>query len=317
MKDMSSVPQHIKNYDLEFVIARGGSSFVYQALNRKTNERVAMKFINRSIFKDKYNLENAEKELRVLEWINHPNIAKHIETIYLPEYIVIVEELLVSGTLSGFVNTYHRCVSQDVYLRWAKQICQALKYLHSKGISHRDIKPANIGLDIDMKAKLLDFNLCLENSKFSTNACGTPLFVAPDVFMNDSYDAQASDMWALGVTLHVVATGEFPFKNLNFETFFDDIVKPGFVENKCDGPLGKLIDKLLKYNPKERPTAEEVLNMNIFPEEERKISDRFVSSHSFSSKKKCIFQPVVITKRKSMFSLGPQRAASFKQIIRI
>ena len=305
--ETKNIPQQIKNYRLEFIIAQGGSSYVYQGVNTKTNQRVAMKFINRSIFKDKYNLENAEKELRVLEWIHHPNIAKHIETIYLPEYVVIVEELLVSGTLASFVNTHNRYMNQDIYLRWAKQICLALKYLHSKGISHRDIKPANVGLDINMQAKLLDFNLCLENSKFSTNACGTPLFVAPDVFTESSYNAQAADMWALGVTLHVVATGEFPFKDLNYDTFFDDIVKPGFVENKCDGVLGKLIGMLLKYNPKERLTADEVLKMNIFPEEEKKNYEKLTSSHSFHSNKKLIFQPVTLTKRKSMFALDARR----------
>ena len=308
------IPQNIHQYQIEFLIGQGSSSCVYQAKNTKTGQRVAMKFVNRSIFKDRYNLENMERELRILERLNHPHIAKLIETIYLPNYIVIVQELLISGTLASFVNTSNYNLEEKIYLNWAKELCEALQYLHSKGIAHRDIKPANIGVDEEMHIKLLDFNLCLENSRIAEQACGTPLFAAPDIYMYDHYDAQAADMWALGVTMHFIITGSFPFKNLNYDSFVDDITNPNFIHNQCKGRIGHVIDMVLKFNPKERCSAEQLLNSGLFPDD--KPPKRLASKSVYLKRpERFSFSPKV-PPRRSLVIIQPT-IRSARQLVRI
>ena len=213
-------------------------------------------------------------------------------------------------------------------------IAHGLSILHKRHVSHRDVKPGNIFLDQDLNPHLGDFGEITENTS-TDHIHGTTNFLPPEAFQAKDVRIPCGppyDVYEFGCTLFQIITYEWPFSNVDSTKV--DVLREYTSKGKRDMrfeqgnpegnkievedmPFYELVKQCWKANPKERPTAEEVLNMNIFPEEERKISDRFVSSHSFSSKKKCIFQPVVITKRKSMFSLGPQRAASFKQIIRI
>lgn len=89
-----------------------------------------------------------------------------------------------------------------------------VKYLHSMNIIHRDLKPDNCLFDCNNRMKIADFGVSKRNSnqnpEFQT-LCGTPLYMAPEVFLDEPYD-KTVDIWSLGVMFYEMAMYEVPFK---------------------------------------------------------------------------------------------------------
>ena len=258
-----NIPKSIGHYIVLYLLGQGRYSEVYQGQHVKTNQFVAMKFVLRETLKEKMQITNFEKEIRVIEQVKHPGIVEHIETIYTKDFIIIVQELLSGGTLTSVIRAGNTFINEKVFLRWAKEILEALSFLHKKGICHGDIKPDNIGFDESMHAKLFDFGLCIEKFAIPTKIVfGTPLFIAPEVIHGKIHNPFAVDIWAFGVTLHFLIAGEFPFKSLS--TFFRDINKQDFIIIKCGGIFKQIIQKILVIDPKMRPTADQLLETDLF-----------------------------------------------------
>jgi len=94
-----------------------------------------------------------------------------------------------------------------------RQLCEALAYLHERGIVHRDLKLENLLLKKkgSLEIKLADFGLSkLYSGQALQTACGTPFYVAPDVLLGTGY-GPAVDMWSVGVLLYVLLSGRLPF----------------------------------------------------------------------------------------------------------
>ena len=266
---LKSVPKEVGCYRVIYLIGAGSYSAVFHAVNTKTNETAALKFISRKILKSHRNLESIERELRIFQRLQHKNIAKYYETIYLKDFIVIAMELLRFNHLpSTLANIAAR---HNIILRWAKEILEGLEYIHNHGISHHDIKPENIAFDPLMQVKIIDFGLCEETSPGDhsltcSKPCGTPFYVAPEVITKTSYDGRKSDIWSFGVTLHVMATGRLPYiESLTYKQLISNIHNiEKFIDIQVKGDLKELIEKTLIIDPKERPTATELLHSKIF-----------------------------------------------------
>ena len=262
---------------------------VFQAKNIKSDEQVALKFVSRESLNNKEFLENFEKEQRIYSRLKHKNITRYIETIYTQDYIIIVQELLTSGTLTQMFGRYHNLLNETLILRWAKQILEGIAYLHSHGIAHCDIKPENIGFDSCGHPKLFDFGLCTDNLRTKSYKCGTPLFAAPEVFDENPHDEFKADIWSFGVTIYNMVTGCFPFETDDFDVFLTERYKPHFMNIKCKGIFNDLMHMTLKIDPKQRWTAEEILKSHIF----QNVKDKNENSYHLipSSRSKSISRP--------------------------
>ena len=265
------LPFTLKNYTVNFNLGFGAFSSVLQGINNKTKKQVAIKAISRSIFSDEGNLINLEKELRIFERINHESIAQYYETIFTDEYIFVVMELLPNGTLSNIIREGLNFISEYTLIRWAKEILEALQYLHERNIAHRDLKPDNIAFDNEMQAKLIDFGLSTEfhGQKRSTTPCGTPYFTAPEVILSESYDATKADIWSFGMTLYVLLNRRFPFEEMSPRKYFSQLKDlDSLLDHSYTGLLSRVLYKALCTDPNKRSSAADLLKDPVFAKAE-------------------------------------------------
>jgi eukaryotic-like serine/threonine-protein kinase len=194
-------------YRIEGVLGAGGMGRVYKAVDTRLDRPVAIKASDER-FSERFALE-----ARAISALNHP----HICTLYDvgPDYLVM--ELIDGETLADRIAAGP--IPLDDALAIAEQIADALEAAHSKGIVHRDLKPANIRLTSDGSVKVLDFGLAkILHGDSATAAAGltrdgaalgTSGYMAPEQIFGQPVDKRA-DIWAFGVLLHEMLTGERP-----------------------------------------------------------------------------------------------------------
>ena len=208
------------SYEIVAPLGAGGMGEVYRARDTKLKRDVALKVLPDAYARDPGRMARFQREAEVLASLNHPNIAH----IYGVEDRALVMELVEGESPKGPMPF-------DEAWKLALQIADALEYAHERGVIHRDLKPANVKVTPDGVVKLLDFGLAKafsqtpdsaaadpENSPTVTlgatvagTVLGTAAYMAPEQAKGKSVDKRA-DIWALGVTLYELLTGERLFK---------------------------------------------------------------------------------------------------------
>ncbi|KAF4669839.1 hypothetical protein FOL46_001172 [Perkinsus olseni] len=158
---------------------------------------------------------NVMREIHVMKKISHPNIVQFIETFDTPKKIYLILEHIAGGCLNEFVERLPgNKVDDATAKKFMAQICEGVRYCHSKRIVHRDLKLENILLEGRDRIKIIDFG-------FSTSVpegqnvkifCGTPSYMCPQLVRGGEYNGFKADMWALGVIVYLLLLGSFPFR---------------------------------------------------------------------------------------------------------
>jgi len=210
---------------LEKLIGYGGTSAVFLAQPRNSDQKVAVKvFLPRSTMDtqaQKSFYRRFLREAQAASELEHP----HILSIYaygehegLP-YIVM--PYLPGGTLSEYVKL-HGPLSLRVAQSYLQQIADALDYAHECGCVHCDVKPANILMDDNGKVVLSDFGIvrlmqgtsltAQQSTKSPETLMGTPDYISPEQALGEPLDGR-SDIYSLAVTLFYLLAGSPPFKS--------------------------------------------------------------------------------------------------------
>lgn len=219
-------------YEIAAQIGEGGMGQVYRATDTKLKRQVAVKILPPALAADADRLARFQREAEVLALLNHP----HVAAIYGLEESggikALVMELVEGDDLSQRIA--RGAIPLDEALPIARQIAEALEAAHEQGIIHRDLKPANIKVRADGTVKVLDFGLAkamapvsssdaaavLANSPTMTSPAamtaagiilGTAAYMSPEQAKGRAADRR-SDMWAFGVVLYEMLTGQRPFK---------------------------------------------------------------------------------------------------------
>jgi len=183
------------------------------------------------------------------------------------KYFILVMDYVGGGSLHGYLKAKpQRRLQEDDAKRIIKQIAEGLKYCHTRCITHRDIKLENLLLDEESNIKIIDFGFstCIPNDKRIKIFCGTPSYMAPEIVLKTEYCGPPADIWAVGVLLFTMLSGQFPYRGATDEELYNKICKadyhvPPEVLNHLSVEALDLISKLFTINADERPSAKQVL----------------------------------------------------------
>ncbi|XP_071838998.1 peripheral plasma membrane protein CASK-like isoform X1 [Apostichopus japonicus] len=270
-------------YELCEVIGKGPFSEVRRCIHRDTSQQFAVKIVDVAKFTSSPGLstEDLKREASICHMLKHPHIVELLETYSSDGLLYMVFEYMEGADLcfeivkranSGFVY------SEAVASHYMRQIVEALRYCHDNDIIHRDIKPHCVLLatkENSAPVKLGGFGIAMqlpESGMVAGGRIGTPHFMAPEVVKREPY-GKPVDIWGCGVMLYILLSGSLPFFGTK-DRLFDMIckgrysMKPRQWDNLSDHAKD-LVRKMLRVDPKERLTVEEVLSHPWLRERDR------------------------------------------------
>src|SRR5215475_9544752 len=209
----SFIGQTFSHYRIIEKIGGGGMGVVYKGRDLQLQRDVALKFLPSDLAVNSRDKENLLREARAASSLDHPNIG----SIYGLEetgdhQLFIIMAYYPGETLASVISRGLSTLPQSLDL--LIQTARGLAAAHARNIVHRDIKPTNIIITNDGIAKIVDFGLArvVASSTMtqSMQTSGTLPFMAPEQVLGESISPRC-DVWALGVILVQLLTGEHPF----------------------------------------------------------------------------------------------------------
>lgn len=239
------------------VIASGAYGIVYMVYHNAYKSTFALKRVPKASFN--------ESELECLKAIDNPHIVSLYKTYKFNGNCYMLMEYC-PNSLSNMIKEGTSMNPIDLY-KYAYDILLSLKACHDCNIAHCDIKPTNFLIDRYGRLKISDFGLsgCFSKNQKTNVFQGTKLFMAPEIFSAAEYDPMKADIWAIGVTLYLMATGNYPFYAQDYNSLAHLIGK-GLYSNELveDVLLANVISSCLDLIPANRPTVDQILAMPYF-----------------------------------------------------
>lgn len=241
------------------LLGRGGMGAVYKARQRDLDRLVALKILRPGLDAEPGFAERFTREARALAQLNHPGIVTLYEFgqtsagrfFILMEFVdgMNLRQLLAAGRLSP-----------REALAIVPPLCDALQYAHDRGLIHRDIKPENLLIDRLGRIKIADFGIAtlttaapasasalighsslgIRHSDGFTETVGTPAYMAPEQRDRPAETDHRADLYALGVVLYQMLTGELPAA---------DQLRPPSTRVQLDVRLDEIVLRALEKDP--------------------------------------------------------------------
>lgn len=261
-------------YRIVAQLGSGGMGAVFEAIHEAIECRVAVKVLHAAHAHSAAAATRLMNEARAVNRIEHPGIVRIHDCGQLPDGTVyIVMELLRGETLTARFKRQQVSLAQSV--RIARQVASTLAAAHEKGIVHRDLKPDNVMIVADAeagggeRAKLLDFGIAQLQTEGEGTAAGTapgsvlgtPLYMAPEQCSGTRITDARCDVYALGVMLYWMLSGQTPFQGSVIDVIAAHLFsrpRPIAELVPLPVPLSELVHQLLHKDPQQRPRMVEV-----------------------------------------------------------
>ena len=297
-------PNTNKNfYKYGRVLGKGAFGKVNLALHLASGRLVAIKSFNKKKLTTKRAKRKIKTEIEALSKLRNPFCTQIYDYFETETHILIVMEY-VCGDLLGFIRKRAK-ISEPTAKIIFKQIIKGLQYIHKKKIVHRDIKLDNVLIDLTNTVKICDFGVCriLQPGDIMYEHCGTPAYIAPEIFKDEGYEGFSCDIWSAGVTLYYMLAGVQPFKANKIEDLKEIILKGKFEKiEDVSNEANDLIKGMLEFNPNKRFTIEDILkhpwlknvnikkreNLNIFTNAEKGLLSKYDVNYLCSPKEELI-----------------------------
>ena len=255
--------EKISDFILSKDIGEGYFGKVKLGIFKPTNEKYAIKIINKKLMKIKMK-KSKFKEIDITKKFNHINVIYVYKVIDTPENYYIVMEYCKNDELFEYISKKER-LDEDEASSFFYQIINGVEYIHSKGIAHRDLKLENLLLTEDNIIKIIDFGLSHEfNGKdLLKTKCGSPSYASPELIAQPFYDGFKSDIWCCGIILYAMLCGYLPFDGDEDkdgkDVLFKNIIEGNLEFPKFISEIAKdLIIRLLNVDAKERISIPEI-----------------------------------------------------------
>ncbi|MHC4661616.1 MAG: serine/threonine protein kinase [Planctomycetota bacterium] len=205
----------IEGYTLEKIIGKGGMGVVLKAKQHSLDKFVAIKILAPKFADDAEYVKRFIREARTAAKLNHPNIMQVLDTGNVEKHYYIVMEYIEGVSLAKILKEKGKLDEKEA-LGIAAKVAEALGAAQKEGLVHRDIKPENIMITDAGHVKLCDMGLA-KSTKGDAGLTqegsfvGTPYYIAPEQAKGESVDIR-SDIYALGMTVYHMLTGNRPFE---------------------------------------------------------------------------------------------------------
>lgn len=234
-------------YEILKEIGKGGMSVVYLAMDKHLNKQWAVKEIRKkgNGKNDEIVINSLLAEANLMKKLDHPSLPRIVDIIDNGVTIYVIMDYIEGESLDKILNEYG-AQPEELVINWAKQLCDALSYLHSQKppIIYRDMKPANVMLKPEGNIKIIDFGIAREYKEQNladTTVLGTRGYAPPEQYSGQT-DAR-SDIFALGMTMHHLLTGIDPRKGDSYAPVrqWNPELSEGIeiIINKCVEPVAE------------------------------------------------------------------------------
>jgi serine/threonine protein kinase len=250
----------IGRFEILSTLGRGSQGAVYRASDTHLGRQVALKTVLPD-FEAKFGREGVATllaEARIVSSLAHPNIVPLYDAFEHDAAPYLVFEFVEGQTLAELIREHGRLeIGRAVEIGIA--LAQAIAYAHEHKVVHRDIKPGNVIVTREGVARLMDFGIACSAGAGDLNThlmTGTPAYLAPEYISGGAY-LPASDIFALGVVLYEMLTGEPPVRGADARDTVRRIVREEFTPPSARNPLidehlDGLLMKALAKDPGER-----------------------------------------------------------------
>ncbi|XP_015228723.1 PREDICTED: serine/threonine-protein kinase PLK3 [Cyprinodon variegatus] len=259
-------PKTGRSYSKGKLLGKGGFARCYEMTDLSNNKMYAVKVIPQSRVSKPHQREKITNEIDLHRSLSHKHVVKFSHFFEDSENIYIFLELCSRKSLAHIWKE-RRTLTEPEVRYYLRQIISGLKYLHSRGILHRDLKLGNFFINENMELRLGDFGLAakLETvEQRKKTICGTPNYLAPEVLNRQGHSAE-SDVWSLGCVMYTLMCGNPPFETLDLKETYKCIKEVRYTIPSTISPAAqKLISGILKKNPTDRLTLDQILNHEFF-----------------------------------------------------
>jgi serine/threonine protein kinase len=272
----------IDHYLIDSVATRSGMASIFRATDLRTGQPVAIKVPHPEMENDPTFFARFERETAIGGDLDHPGVMKVFRDED-PSHLYMVMEWVEGRELRKLLRDWGKLPAERAVAIMIR-ISKALDYIHSCGVVHRDLKPENIMVDNDDCTKLIDFGIAgragARQLTFGSlsQIMGTPDYIAPEQVNGKPGDAR-SDVYALGVMLYEMVTGELPFRGSNpFAVMNDRLVNnpipPRELEPGISPKLQEVIYRALRRDPARRYATAAEFTWDLEHPDEIEVVDR-------------------------------------------
>ena len=257
----------ITDFEKEREIGKGGFGLVWKVIHKKTQKVYCIKVIEKKGIIEQKLVPQMNREIEIMYILNNPHCLRLKNHFEDDNNFYLVMPLASKGQLYRVLKKFRK-FDERTAAQILRETISALQYLHSfkPPIIHRDIKPENLLLNEGGRVLLADYgwsNFNVEGDVRKT-FCGTPEYIAPEMLMKKGHDTRV-DIWSIGILMFELLSGYSPFVAKSNQELYQNIRKLKIQWPKDMPPLAKnLISKILKLNPLDRPSFDEILNHQWF-----------------------------------------------------
>lgn len=260
MPRLPSIPY----YKVTRLIQEGGTSAVYEAVDLRSGNVVAVKALFSNKAKDAFMLKRFREEANHYLLLSHPNLPKLVDFIINDGQMYLVMEYVDGIDMNKYLQA-NGPLDEDMTVHFFTMILDTIGYLHKQGILHLDIKPSNIMVTPNLGIKILDLGISAKVSEGDAlkKKCGSPSFMAPEQTRGEKLDCY-TDIYQIGVTLFNMITGKLPYGGNSQQEIFDKV---------CNAPIPQLMD----FSETVNPSLQTVIDKSM----QKNGADRYASCEAF------------------------------------